>query len=375
MILYPYCNLNLLWGVDIVRHFHWEYHESAPLREQNSSMVLFLPPSQPRLPQQGQFTDRGDRDVIRHLSCVHPSIELPANISYSGRHCYKPDTEGVCTLLPCFMKRSAARPYLHWEKKQLKKLEKENPSQSLTVIMRNINITSAGHFRYNYGQVDLRHVPLLRSSKLLVVDGAGGSVLNMSNNDFHLKPTSNEIPLASNFGQVFLAVLFGLPMKCKLALLKNRANEEGTTTVETSFTTPNGISLSRAELVMICAASEIAHDIFSCTRIAERMIEFARAFENNSAEYVENGATILRGMELLTEEGKERKKRIKNNHVNRAFRQILQLKAAVKRMLKRAGVNGRNLLPMVSLNILMNTDAIHKTSQHRICDGRWNIPG
>ena len=375
MILYPYCSLNLLRGVDIVRHFHGEYHQGTPLHEQNSSMVLFLPLSQPRLPQQGQFTDRGDRDVIRHLSSVHPSIELPANTSYSGCHCYKPDTEGVCTLLPCITKRSAVRPYLHWEKKQLKKLEKENPAQSATVIMRNTNITSAGCFRYNYGQVDLRHVPLLRSSKLLVVDGAGRSVVNMSNDDFHLKPTSNEIPLASNFGQVFLAVLFGLPMKCKLALLKNRANEEGTTTVETSFTTPNGISLSRAELVMICAASEIADDIFSCTGIAERMIEFTRAIENNSAEYVENGATILRGMELLTEEGKERKKRIKNNRVNRAFRQILRLKVAVKRMLKRAGVNGRNLQPMVSFNILMNTDAIHKTSQHRVCDGRWNIPG
>ena len=375
MILYPYCSLNLLWGIDIVRHFHGEYHRGAPLREQNSSMVLFLPPSQPRLPQQGQFTDCGDRDVIRHLSFVHPSIELPANTSYSGRHCYKPDTEGVCTLLPCFAKRSAVRPYLHWEKKQLKKLEKENPAQSATVIMRNTNITSAGYFRYNYGQVDLRHVPLLRSSKLLVVDGAGGSVVNMSNDDFHLKPTSNEIPLASNFGQVFLAVLFGLPMKCKLALLKNRANEEGTSIVETSFTTPNGISLSRAELVMICAASEIADDIFSCTGIAERMIEFTRAIENNSAEYVENGATILRGMELLTEEGKERKKRIKNNQVNQAFRQMLQLKANVKCLLEYAGVHGCNLQPMVSLNLLMNTDAIHKTSQHRVSDGRWNIPG
>jgi hypothetical protein len=375
MIFYPYCNLNLLWGVDIVRHFHGDNHRDAPLREQNSSMVLLLPPSQPRVPQQDRYVDQGDRDVLRHLSAVDGSIELPDNTTYSGFHFTQPgELPAMCEMLPSFLRVCSDRPYLGWEKKQLKKLEKENPAQSATVITRNTSVTSAGLFRFNYGEVDIRRVPLLRSSKLLVVDGAGGSILNMSNDDFHLVPTSNEIPLASNFGQVFLAILFGLPMKCKLALLKN-AGEEGAPTVEMKYTTPNGLSLSRAELVMICAASELADDLLSCSGTAQRMSEFAEEFKSHAADYVQNGGTILRGMALLAEEGKERKKCLKNDQVNRALQELMQLKTTVEGALQSAGVSGGDLQPMVSFDWLTNTESFHKSTQHQVRDGRWNIPG
>jgi hypothetical protein len=375
MILYPYCNLNLLWGIDIVRHFHGDNHRDAPLCEHNSSMVLLLPPSQPRVPQQDRYVDQGDRDVLRHLSAVDGSIELPDNTTYSGFHFTQPgELPAMCDMLPSFLRVCSDRPYLGWEKKQLKKLEKENPAQSATVITRNTSVTSAGLFRFNYGEVDIRRVPLLRSSKLLVVDGAGGSILNMSNDDFHLVPTSNEIPLASNFGQVFLAILFGLPMKCKLALLKN-AGEEGAPTVEMKYTTPNGLSLSRAELVMICAASELADDLLSCSGTAQRMSEFAEEFKSHAADYVQNGGTILRGMALLAEEGKERKKCLKNDQVNRALQELMQLKTTVEGALQSAGVSGGDLQPMVSFDWLTNTESFHKSTQHQVRDGRWNIPG
>jgi hypothetical protein len=375
MILYPYCSLNLLRGVDIVRHFHGDNHRDAPLCEHNSSMVLLLPPSQPRVPQQDRYVDQGDRDVLRHLSAVDGSIELPDNTTYSGFHFTQPgELPAMCDMLPSFLRVCSDRPYLGWEKKQLKKLEKENPAQSATVITRNTSVTSAGLFRFNYGEVDIRRVPLLRSSKLLVVDGAGGSILNMSNDDFHLVPTSNEIPLASNFGQVFLAILFGLPMKCKLALLKN-AGEEGAPTVEMKYTTPNGLSLSRAELVMICAASELADDLLSCSGTAQRMSEFAEEFKSHAADYVQNGGTILRGMALLAEEGKERKKCLKNDQVNRALQELMQLKTTVEGALQSAGVSGGDLQPMVSFDWLTNTESFHKSTQHQVRDGRWNIPG
>lgn len=376
MILYPYCNLDYLWGIDIVRHFHGENHRDSPLHEHNSSMLLMLPPSQPRVPQDDPHTDRGDKSVLKHLSAVDESIELPENTTYSGFHFLAPGNPGMCAMVPSFLVPgfiSSERPYLRWEKKQLKKLEKEIPSQSAAVITRNTSITSAGLFRYNYGQVDIRRIPLLRSSKLLVVDGAGGSVSNMSSDDFHLKPSSNEIPLASNFGQVFLAVLFGLPMKCKLKLLKKSGEESAA--VKIAFTTPNGLSYSTAELVMICAVSEIADDLFSCSGSAQRMSEFAQEFENNTAEYIPSGEAILRGMMLLVEEGKERKKRLKINQVDQAFQELLQMKAIMESELQTAGVDASNLQPMVSFNRLINTDTVHKSAQHRVSDGRWNIPG
>ena len=381
MILYPYCNLDLLWGIDIVRHFHGNNHREGALQELNSSMVLLLPPSQPHTQQQDRYSDKGDRDVIKHLSAVDGPIALPENTTYSGFHLTRPGggTPAMCSVIPSFIAdpivkhMTSDRPYLSWEKKQLKKLEKEVPSQSATVLTRTTDINPTSLFRYNYGQVDMRRIPLLRSSKLLVMDGAGGSALSMSNDDFHLGPNSNQIPLASNFGQIILAVLFGLPMKCKMGLLKKSGNsKEEADDIEVTFTTPNGVSYSRPELVMICAASEIADDLLSCSGTARRMSEFASEIEDNSTDYTPNGATILRGMTLVVEEGKRRKKQLKTEEVNRALQELIRLASTVERALQSVG-GVQQQPPLVSFDHLM--DAAHKTSQHRVKDGRWNIPG
>ena len=385
MIIYPYTNLDLLWGIDIVRHFHGENHRDGPLGEKNSSMVVLLPPSQPRSPQQASYTDRGDREVIKHLATVDETVPLPENTTYSGFHFTQPAAGAPATcsfipkmiLNPFFKREGAMRPYLGWEKKQLKKMEKETPSQSAAVISRTTNITSARLFRYNYGQVDLRRIPLLRSSKLLVVDGADGSALSLSSDDSYLSPSSSEIPLASNFGQIFLAVLFGLPMRCKLALLKKKAaeGEEGEEEVIV-FKTPNGLCYSRADLVVVCAVSEIADDLLSCSGVAQRMREFAQEIESNATDFAHNGSSILRGMVLLGDEGKTRKKRLKTDQVNQALQEMMQLKSTVEQALQGAGVVGGDLQPpLVSFSQLVDSESFHKTAQHRVNDGRWNIPG
>jgi hypothetical protein len=383
MVLYPYCNLDLLWGIDIVRHFHGENHRDGPLGEQNSSMVLLLPPAQLRVPQQEPYSDRGDREVIKHLASVDETIALPENTTYSGFHMTRPGAAGppaMCNVIPEFILNplfkliSSERPYVGWEKKQLKKLEKETPSQSATVLTRMTDIEPTSLFRYNYGQVDIRRIPLLRSSKLLVVDGLGGSALSLSNDDSQLSPSSQEVPLASNFGQIFLAVLFGLPMKCKLALLKKKPSEREDEEPGVVFQTPHGLTYSRSELVVICAVSEMADDLLSCSGSAQRMSEFAQEIESDADSYVHNGAAILRGMVLLADEGKARKKRLKTRQVNQALQEILKLKARVERALQRVGVDGSDLQPpMASFNLLV--DSFHKSAQHGVDDNRWNIPG
>ena len=366
MILYPHCNLNQLWGIDIVRHFHGENHRNNPLRELNSSMILFIPPTEPHLPTTDKYADRGDKSILYHLSMVDASLELPENTTYGGRHLFQPG--GGCSL-------ASDKPYLKWEKKQLKKLEKENQSQSATVLSRHSNITSTGLFRYGYGEVDMRRIPLLCSSKFLVVDGAGGSMTNMSLDDPNLLPSSCEIPLASNYGQVFLAVVYGLPLSCKLTLMRNRRSEEGESTVRMTFTIPSGLTLSKAEIVMICAASEIADDIYSCSGTAQRMSEFAQQFEKNTPDFTSNGRIILRGMKLAVKEATKRKEKIKNRQVSRALKELKQLANIVACALKRAGIEDRNLEPMLSFQQLTQPERMHKSCQYRVKDEQWNIPG
>ena len=294
-------------------------------------------------------------------------MEIPEN-SYCGKHMFRPGN--------CFVSH---KPFLKWEKKYLKKMEKENPIQAPTVLNRQVNIQSTGTFSYSYGNVDIRHIPILRSSKFLVIDGAGGSVVNMSRDDVHLVPSSSLIPLASNYGQVFLAVLHGLPMSNKIKLLKAPPEQptEDDSAIPITFLLPTGTSLTLPELVIITAAYEIADEIYSCSGSPERMQTLAHGIEQEAASFASNGRTIIKGLELLKEEVRQRKKKVSNARVSLAITEINRHISNIKRNLRRAGVNDGHLEELVPLEYLMSQEHIHRSHQHWIDDDRerWNLAG
>ena len=251
-----------------------------------------MPASQPHLPQASPFYDHGDLAILRHLSAVEGTLEILEN-AYSGLHIFRP---GSCGVSP--------QPYLKWEKNWLKKLEKEVPSQAANVIARQVAIQSTGIFRYSYGAVDLRRFPLLRSCKFVVMDGAGGSMMDISLDDINLTPSSTEIPLASNFGQVLLATLFGIPLRCKLAVIKTQSEVTEEPLINFSFYLPNGFAMTIHELVIVCIAAEVADEVYNCSGVSHRMSELAQDVQNNMAAYLDNGRAVVQGMELIKEEVK-----------------------------------------------------------------------
>ena len=189
-----------MMGLDIAQHFHGgNFREDDALQELGSSMVVFMHSSQ-----------QDENLMLQHLSQVNASIEFPEN-SYSGRHLFKPNPSKV------------PPPYEKWEKKNIRELEKKNPSVSPVLLTRQVSIKSIGLFRYSYGSVDMCRLPLLRSAKFLEIDGVGGNMVNMSLDDANLSTGSSEIPLASNYGQVFLATVYGLPIAFKLKLMKRQS--------------------------------------------------------------------------------------------------------------------------------------------------------
>ena len=138
LILYPHCDLQQLWGIDIARHFHGPNYRDGIPEDLQSSMILFMPPTAPRSVQDEQGKRKADIAVARHLAYVDESLpELP---SYSGIHFG----------LPAF---NAA---LKREKKILKQLEKMDMSRLVAVTSRELEIQSAGCFKYTYGIVDIR---------------------------------------------------------------------------------------------------------------------------------------------------------------------------------------------------------------------------
>ena len=211
-------------------------------------MILLMPPTAPRSVQDEQGKRKADITVARHLAYVDESLpELP---SYSGIHFG----------LPAF------NASLKREKKILKQL-KTDMSRLVAVTSRELEIQSAGCFKYTYGIVDIRRCPLLRSCKLVVLDSSGGSIGDIGCDDMHVSPMSLEIPLASHHGQTVLATLFGIPLACKLRLIKTNQEESNryqTPAVDPIFYLPNGYTMKKAQLAAICLATEIAEEVLNC---------------------------------------------------------------------------------------------------------------
>lgn len=177
MILYPHCNLELLQASDIPRHFHGTNYRDSALRELHSSMLLLLPDSERRDPSTERLSDLGDRQVLKYLSVVEDALSVSDDFEYGGKHIFKPGSHFV-----------SSKPYLKWERNYLRHLEEEHPTQAPVVLSRVPNVHFTGYFSYDYGKVDIRHIPILHSSKFMVVDGSGGSVVNMGSDDVHLVP-------------------------------------------------------------------------------------------------------------------------------------------------------------------------------------------
>ena len=367
LILYPHFRPDLLWSKDIVSHFHGtQPAHTNTYTDLQSSMLLFLEDSPVKQRQGDQFYDHGDQIVLQHLATARE--EDIHTYDYGGRHLFTPGT--------CF---TSDQPYHKWEKKYLKKMEEQVPYLQPIVYDRVTNIVrndSLGFLWYGYGQVDIRKIPLRRSCKFAVYDGAGGNLCStMSLDDINVTPSSTKIPLASNYGQVFLMTVYGMPLNGKLKLLKS---QEQVSTID--FLLPNKYLLSIVEVVMITLAWEIADELYAdCVEplSALRMDEFAKDIQENTMQYAVNGVVVARGLKLIQAEIKERKKKTKNSHGRKGF--INDVNHYVSQTLYRlnqfAGVDICNLPSLPSMKCLIDGSRVHFSHQHRIKDERWNLPG
>ena len=362
-IVYPHCNLQFLLGIDIACHFHGSDLREGDRKDLGSGMVLFLPTPPP---DTSAFVSRAfgrdDAAVMRHLALVDDPLELPPRCTYSGSHFSTP-TSATC---------------LKWEEKTLKKIEKANPSRSITVVRRRVNIESTGDFRYSYGEVDLRCCPLLHSCKFVAVGSASGSIVDMMVDDIGLSPASVKIPMASNYGQVLLATLFGISLSHKLKLIKVTAEEPSNRpqSANPTFCLPNGFTLSKAELSAICAAREIAEEVLSCTGTLDRMQAFTSDIVNNISayRYYTIGKIIFQTTQLIEKELAEFKK-LKNARAKRASRDIKQQIKRVQQALRESNIDVRKVSQLPRLCLLQESGRMLRSHQYFMKDERWNLAG
>ena len=345
MIFYPKFDPALLHGPDIVQHFHGsDYRSSDALQELNSSLITILP--------QGMH----EKAMSYHLARVEPPVEFPSGTYYGGRHMSKP--QNTTTPPP---------PYWKWEKKKIARLEKDNLSQSVVLLKRELDIKSVGFCKYSYGTVDMRRMPILRSSKFLTIGGgAAEDITQLGFDDFYLSAGSTDIPLGSYYGQAFLTILYGLPVSCKLKLLAEQSN--------VSYFLPNQVALSRAELVMIAFAAEVAEEMYNCT--ASRMHELSQGILNDVQSFVDNGCAIMSGLKLTQKEANQRKKMMMDNsRASNAMSQVGTYSKQITRRLHSAGVDKQGLIPLLSLTAILPEEQIHQKHQEWVNDKKWNMIG
>jgi len=186
------------------------------------------------------------------------------------------------------------------------------------VMSRQVAIEKVGFIRYKYGSVDIRKVPILRSSKFVVVDGHGGSMVDMSLDDVNLVPSTAEIPA------------------------------EGAATPLT-FLLPNGVSLSLAEMAMITMADEIADELYSYEGSSERMRILSTNVEQNPRAFTTHGNVIIQGIDLAKDEVKKRKAKVSHSSNGHFVADMERQVRKVQRLLRNSGSRQKNLPPLTSL--------------------------
>ena len=364
LILYPHCNLDELPATDIVAHFHDNDNEKVSHEGVNSSMVLFLSNSSDSTSEvlEDYFMNyQGDSKLMRHLCLSQPSLELPTGV-YSGHHVLPP---GTFISPEWFMKRA--------EKSTVKHFTKDTPSQTVAVMGRKKVLQSTGTFHYSYGSLDVRLCPLFYSCNFQCVDGTEGNITaRMGADDPFVTSTSTDVPLASNFGQVFLATLCGIPLYCKANLLTN--NKTNLSSNSLTFHLPNGCCLTVPELAVICTASEVADEVLNCTGSTTRMSSLVEEIQKHqpiSSPYKtstsqENNTLILQLVDLVKREVAERRKRIVVNskNVSQAAREIQNLCIALTELTVHAPHSPVSPLP--SLQVLQDNSRVLRTHQNSV---------
>ena len=267
LVVFPHCKLSQLTASDIVGHFR----SSSDQRSRDSSMLLFLENSSPDSLEAYTRHSEGSRSVLRHVCTGEPLVEVSQEM-YSGKHLVSPGT-----ILPVDWTLQRA------QRAVLRKLEREVPSH-LPMITGQSNAVRRQGMSYSYGKLNVRRCPLPRSANFQCVDGAASDMIRMGEDDPCLTETSRDVPLASNFGQVLLATLAGLPFNLKLNIL--RQSLAISSPLYLQLTLPNGATLTKRELAAVCLARDVVDEALSGSEDLRRTHSLTNHIKSSSDQEI-----------------------------------------------------------------------------------------
>ena len=287
LVIVPHCDITKLTVEDIVTHF------KADSPQNGSSMLLFLDTPAPDSLEQYIQHNEGNKRVLQQICANEKLMDISPEL-YSGCHLVSP---GSILSIDMTLERA--------QKSVLKKLERDLPSHAPLMVGQSGALRRQG-MTYSYGKLNVKRCPLPRTANFQCIDGAASQMIEMGADDPHLTTESKTIPLASNFGQVFLATLAGLPLHVKLNLLRNSPDQTSPLFVE--FCLPNGATVGKRELVAVCLARDIADEVWAESSDHHRMHKLTSHIKDisSSSSFAADDTIYPRLLDLIRREANQR---------------------------------------------------------------------
>ena len=304
LVVFPHCELAKLTTKEIITHFK---NNGPHNKSRDSSMLLFLDTPAPASLEEYIQHNKGNKNVLRHLCRNEEHIDLPAEL-YSGCHLVSPGT-----VLPSDWTLKKA------QKGILKKLQQETLSQAPVMVGQSSVIRRQG-MTYSYGKLDVKRCPLSRTSNFQCVDGAASQMIQMGADDPYLTFNSTDVPLASNFGQVFLATLAGLPLQLKLNLLRQSLDASSPLFVQ--FCLPNGATLTKKHLAAVCLANDIADQVMADSSDLTSMHTLVHHMQDVCSSTNADTTIFTQLLDLIKREANQRQSQL-GSQVSRAVKGLL----------------------------------------------------
>ena len=187
---------------------------------------------------------------------------------------------------------------------------------------------------------------------------------------------NSEIPLASNFGQLFLLSLYGLPISIKLGFIKDTDSVKGD--MQISFTLPNGVLLlSLTQLSAICLSYEISDEVLGCPKTprALRANELLKDIIANKSVYAPKSELMWQLTDLIDKELQDRNKRANNAVVSQAVKEAKRVLSQIQQVVRESGRHSSKAKQptLPGFLVLQDTLHIHRSHQHMVKDERWNL--
>ena len=188
---------------------------------------------------------------------------------------------------------------------------------------------------------------------------------------------TDDIPLATNFGQILLHTLYGLSISIKFAFIKDNSNPvEQTEAAHVTFSLPNGVWLTLGQLSAICLAYEIADEVLGCSKALVRVNSLLQDVLANKTVYSSKAELMSQLLDLTERELQERKKKFDFSAISAATKETKKVLARIQQTVRepsRRGSKSTKTIVLPSLSVLQNALHTHRSHQYVVKDDRWNL--